>query len=324
MLPPLPYDAWEPTKTTLHLWAQIVGKIELGSTAHRNHWWNITLLPSARGLRTHRMTRGGTGFDVEFDFIDHRLVIRSDGAHEPAGFELRDGLSVAEFYRSIFEELRKFGIEMKILSKPYGVPMTTPFERDEEHRSYDNVMVRRFWEVLSWSAGALQTFASRFEGKQSPVHIYWHTFDLAMSRFSGKRADTSMRPDRVQKEAYSHEVIAFGFWAGDANTPAPTYYTYTAPEPVALAQQPLLPQEAAWFEVPGGHLGGLRYDAVRTAEDPLATLLSFYQSGYDAGVKTANWDTSGFDPLVIAPTLSSWSEAQGALGGQSASTALTT
>jgi hypothetical protein len=292
LLPPLPYAEWEPTKTTLQLWCQIVGKLRLRYTAHRNHWWNVTLIPTARGLSTIRMHAGDADFEAELDFIDHQLVLRTNRAHAPAIVMLEDGLSVAHFYRTVFDALRGFDIDAKILAKPYGMPTTTPFAQDEEHRSYDRVAVRRWFEVLVWTTSVFEEFAREFVGKQSPVHLFWHSFDLAMSRFSGRPAAAPPNDDPVEREAYSHEVIAFGFWPGDPNTPAPTYYTYTAPEPADLTRAALAPQGAAWYPSGSGHLGGLPYEVVRNAADPKAALLEFLHSGYAAGVRTAGWDAA--------------------------------
>lgn len=292
LLAPLPYAPWEPTKTTLHLWCQIVGKLRLRYTAHRNHWWNVTLFPTARGLSTLRLRDGDTFFELEFDFVDHALVLRSNRAHGPASIPLEDGLSVAAFYREVLRLLGELGIEPRILAKPYGVPMTTPFAQDDEHRSYDRTSVRRWFDALLWTADVFEQFAGPFVGKQSPAHLFWHSFDLAMGRFSGRPAAGPPRAGLVEREAYSHEVISFGFWPGDAATPAPTYYTYTAPEPAALAEQPLRPAGAAWHPAGAGHLGTLPYDAVRTASDPRAALLEFLRSGYEAGTRSANWDAA--------------------------------
>ncbi len=178
---------------------------------------------------------------------------------------LEDGLSVAQFYRTVFEMLRGFAVEAKILAKPYGMPTTTPFALDEEHRSYDRVAVRRWFDALVWTTSVFDEFASEFAGKQSPVHVFWHSFDLAMSRFSGRPAAGPPKSDPVEQEAYSHEVISFGFWPGDPNTPAPTYYTYTAPEPADLTQRTLAPPRAGWYPSGSGHLGAVPYDVVRNA-----------------------------------------------------------
>ncbi len=289
----IPYADWEPTKTTLHLYSQIVGKIALRASALRNHWWNVTLRPTARGLRTVMLKAGEVSFDLELDLVDHRAVVRSSAAREPGWFELRDGLSVAEFYAALRGRLAGFAIDVPILAKPYGVPgLTTPFAQDREHHTYDALMVRRWWNVVRWTSDVFETFASEFAGKQGPVQLFWHSFDLALGRYSGRRASGPAPSDPVEREAYSHEVIAFGFWAGDANVPAPTYYTYTAPEPASLTSFALRPDGAAWNPSGNGHLGTVPYDAIRRAGDSEAALLDFLRSGYEAGTRAAGWDVA--------------------------------
>ncbi|MGA8841450.1 MAG: DUF5996 family protein [Candidatus Aquilonibacter sp.] len=289
LLAPLPYEEWTPTLTTLHLWCQIVGKLRLGHVPYRSHWWNVTLLPTARGLSTGRMRAGTTFFQIDFDFVDHEVVVQSNRAHEPASIPLRDGLSVAEFYATLFQTLAAFGIQTRIVDKPYGMGVDIPFSVDRDHASYDRVMVRRWWEIILWSADVFDQYASEFIGKESPAHVFWHSFDLAIARYSGRPANKPPSENPVEQEAYSQEVISVGFWAGDPNTPAPTYYTYTAPEPASLTSMPLAPVQAAWSASGSGHLGVLPYDAVRTAADPRATLLEFMHSGFNAGTKAANW-----------------------------------
>ena len=301
LLAPLPYEAWEPTKTTLHLWCQIVGKVRLRYTPSRNHWWNVTLLPTARGLSTLRMRDADTFFEIELDFIDHAARLRSNRAHAPATFPLQDGLSVADFYRQIVQLLAGIGVDAHIVAKPYGVPMTTPFAQDREHHAYDRVMVRRWFDALLWTANVFEEFAGSFLGKESPAHLFWHAFDLALARYSGRAAAGPPKDDPVQQEAYSHEVIAFGFWPGDEKTPAPTYYTYTAPEPQDLTVQTLRPDAAGWYPSGSGHLGALPYETVRTAHDPKTTLIEFLRSGYESGTRTAKWDVAALARHFSAP-----------------------
>lgn len=289
MLAPLPYEDWKPTKTTLHLMCQIVGKIRLGHVPYRSHWWNVTLHPTARGLSTYRMRAGTTFFEIAFDFIDHRLVINVAGTHAPATIPLRDGLTVAQFYEAVFELLAGFGIETAIVDKPYKMGVETPFSSDREHHAYDRVMVRRWWEIVLWSADVFDRYASETVAKESPAHLFWHSFDLALARFSGRPSNRPPSNNVVEDEAYSQEVIAVGFWPGDDKTPAPTYYTYTSPEPATLASMPLAPKGAAWVPSGTGHLGVLPYDLVRASADPSATLLEFAHSGYKAGVEAGKW-----------------------------------
>ena len=299
LLEPLPFSGWEPTKTTLHLWCQVIGKIALRSTALRNHWWNCTLRPTAHGVKTQLLKSGDTFFDIELDLMRHRAVVRASTANDPHTFALHDGLSVAEFSTSLRAALSGFAIDVPIVAKPYGFPgQSTPFADDRENHAYDAAAVRRFWTAIAWTTAVFERFASEFAGKQGPVQLFWHGFDLALGRYSGRRAGGPPKTDPVQREAYSHEVIAFGFWPGDANTPAPAYYTYTAPEPADLTTTSLAPAGAVWVPSGSGHMGILPYDAVRTAADPEAALLTFLRSGYDAGTQTAKWDAAA---LAHAP-----------------------
>jgi hypothetical protein len=298
-LPALPLDAWEPTKTTLHLWAQIVGKVKLATTAPRNHWWNVPLYMDVRGLTTRRLHHAQASFQIDFDFVDHQLVVRTNHG-EQGSFRLQDGLSVADFDRQLHRLLHQFGVDVPIREDPYGVPVTTPFPNDSEHAAYDTDYVQRFWRVLDWVDTVLEEFSGWYCGKQSPVHLFWHSLDLAVTRFSSRRAPPRTGADPVTREAYSHEVISFGFWAGDDHTRGPAFYSYTAPEPSGLTDQPLQPAAATWRRAPSGSLALLGYDQLRDAHDPKIMLLAFLQSAYDAGVRTAGWDreelTSSFCP----------------------------
>ena len=287
-LPPLPLEQWTPTKDTLHLWAQMVGKTRLALMPMRNHWWNATLYPSSRGLTTRRMPVEAHNLELEIDLVDHRLSARTTDTE--AGFELHDGLSVADFHQSLTEALRAVDVRAHIRAEPYGVATTTPFAADHEHASYDTDAVSRFLRVLQWSADVLEEFAGWYCGKASPVQLFWHSFDLATGRFSGARAPVAPG-DPVEAEAYSHEIISFGFWAGDRNHPYPAYYSYTSPEPPGITEQPLRPASAEWTrQANGSSLAILRYDDVRAAEDPRSTLLDFLQSAFEAGASLAGWD----------------------------------
>jgi Family of unknown function (DUF5996) len=189
--------------------------------------------------------------------------------------------------------LGRLGLDVPILERPFGVPVTTPFPDDDEHASYDRDAVERFWRVLDWSAGVFEEFSGWFCGKTSPVHLFWHTFDLAVTRFNGRRAPELGEADPVTQEAYSHEVVSFGFWAGDATVREPSYYSYTAPEPDGLRARPLAPSQAVWTEQGSGSLAILSYADVRDAADPRATLLAFLESAYRAGADAAGWDAAG-------------------------------
>jgi hypothetical protein len=295
-LPPLPLEEWDATKDTLHLWAQIIGKTRLALMPMRNHWWNATLYPSARGLTTRRMPVDAHNLEIEIDLVDHRLWART--TESDASFELHHGLSVADFHERLNDILDRLDVRVDIRAEPFGVPMTTPFPDDHDHASYDPDAVARFLRILQWSADVLEEFAGWYCGKASPVHLFWHGFDLATSRFSGRRAAARSGVDAVTAEAYSHEVISFGFWAGDKNSPFPAYYSYTAPEPAELPNTALRPAEASWTAQANGSLAILRYDDVRSARDPKATLLDFLQSAYEAGASLAGWD--------LADTATQW------------------
>jgi hypothetical protein len=299
--PVLPYDSWMAAKDTLHLWCQVVGKTKLALTARRNHWWNVTLQVSARGLTTSRLPSGASNLELELDLVDHRLRARTTRAE--AGFDLVDGLSVAAFQRRLEQVLDDLGVRATIRGVPFGVPMTTPFAEDEEHASYDPDAAGAHLAALQWSADVFDEFSGWSNLKTSPVHVFWHSLDLAVTRFSGRPAPPNPAADPVSAEAYSHEVVSFGFWAGDQDVRFPAYYAYAAPEPAGLRDQPLRPDSATWVEQRGGSLAILPYEEVCATPDPRRTLLDFLQSAYEAGAGLAGWD--------IAGTATSWSPVAG-------------
>jgi Family of unknown function (DUF5996) len=290
-LPELHLADWRPTKDTLHLYSQILGKIRLATTAPRNHWWNVPLYVDVRGLTTRRLHHRGTTFEITIDFLDHALIVRAaDGRTK--SFQLGNGLPVADFDAQLHAVLRELGLDVEIREQPYRVPMQTPFAQDVEHASWDRDAIERFGRILDWSDSVFEEFSGWFSGKTSPVHLFWHSFDLAVTRFSGRPAPP-IDADPVTQEAYSQEVISFGFWPGDDNVPDAAYYSYTAPEPPGLRDQPLA--LGSWAASGAGSLALLPYDAVRTARDPRTTLLAFCQSAYEAGARLAGWHTSSFE-----------------------------
>ncbi len=299
-LPALPLEQWEPTKNTLHLYCQIIGKIRLATTPAQNHWWNVTLRVDPRGLVARGMRWHDTSFDLSLDVIDHALRVRTDRG-ETDSFPLADGLAVADFYEQLFAMLAGLGIEATIRAEPYGVPMTTPFSEDRQHASYDREAVDRYWRALVWVDWVFRQFAGWYCGKTSPVQLFWHSFDLAVSRFSGRRAPVAAGADASTREAYSHELISFGFWAGDPNVRMPAFYSYTAPEPPGLTDRSLRPAAAAWSPAGSSSLALLPYDDVRTADDPQTTLLAFLQSAYEAGAGAAGWDTDELRSTACPP-----------------------
>jgi len=245
-----------------------------------------------RGLTTRRLRAGDVDFDVSFDVVAHELVVRTSRG-DAGSLALVDGLSVAALFERFHALLARLGIEVQTRAEPYGLATTTPFAEDYEHASYERDAVERFRHALRWIDWTLQEFAGWFGGKTSPVHLFWHGLDLAVTRFSGKRAPDNPNADGVTREAYSHEVLSFGFWPGDQKVRMPAFYSYTAPEPAGLAEQPLRPETASWQPTGSSHLALLSYDEVRNSPDPREPLLAFLESAYEAGAATAGWDAEG-------------------------------
>jgi hypothetical protein len=289
--PSLPLEQWRDTYATLHMWTQIVGKIRLVQSPRFNHWWQVPLYVSARGLTTTAIPHGTRNFEIEFDFIEHQLVIRtSDGATRRLALAPR---AVADFYRELMETLGALQLEVKIRAVPDEVPDPIPFADDHEHASYDAEYANRFWRILVQSDRVFKEFRSRFIGKVSPVHFFWGSFDLAVTRFSGRRAPERAGADSITREAYSHEVISHGFWPGSGNVNAPAFYSYTAPEPANLPQAQVRPADAFYNAETSGFI--LPYDAVREADEPDQLLMEFLQSTYEAGANLAAWDRAGLE-----------------------------
>ncbi|GAA4505195.1 DUF5996 family protein [Actinoallomurus oryzae] len=293
--PAMPLAGWHDTKETLHRYAQVVGKIRLASGVRRNHWWSVPFHLTGQGLTTRPMGQvdGNPIFTIDFDLVGHRLRV-STVEGRAVSFAL-PGRSVASFYRETMRALDSVGVHVDLAHPhPFDLPDSVrPFAEDTEHASYDPVMVTRYWQVLSQVNLLLEEFAARFSGKISPVHHFWHTFDIACTRFSDRVVDQPAEADPVTREAYSREVVSSGFWFGDEGFPEPAFYCYTAPEPEGMEAEPLLPASARWIEQRGGHLAVLRYDDARAEPDPRAAVLSFYESAYQAGAGHAGWDITG-------------------------------
>ncbi len=289
--PALPYAGWEPTLDTLHLWTQIVGKTRLALAPRQNHWWSVPLYVTPRGLSTSAIPYGaGNTFDAEFDFIRHRLTLRtSDGAETPIDLFPR---SVADFYKEYRAGLKSLGITARIWPVPVEFDDPTPFPEDHHHASYDAPSVERFWRILANSDRLFKAFQCRFQGKTSPVHFFWGSFDLAVTRFSGRVAPVKPDADGITREAYSHEVISCGFWPGDRRYPKAAYYGYAVPVPPGLDQEHL-PGPGSWNTKLGEFI--LNYDDVRDALHPEDTVEEFLESAYDAGAKLAHWDREALD-----------------------------
>jgi hypothetical protein len=294
--PPLPLGSWSDTRTTLHIWTQIVGKVRLALAHPLNHWWHVPFYVSSRGLTTSAIPHERGNFDMEFDFIDQALVIRKSG-----GEVRRVALvarPVAEFYQQFLAELAGLGIEPRILARPFDpsrVKSTTPFAEDRAPRVYDPEAARRFWQVLAGLEPVFTQFRGRFLGKCSPVHFFWHSLDLACTRFSGKRVTLPADADVVTRVAYSHEVISAGFWAGDDNIPEPAFYCYAAPAPEGISEEALRPGGAYWHDPTGSPMAIYRYDDFRDTDDSAEALLDFLQSSYEAGARRARWSRSALE-----------------------------
>ena len=284
--PALPVDAWAETRDTLHMWTQIVGKVRLALAPPLNHWWQVPLYVYPRGLTTSPIPYGELTFEVLFDLLDHNLFVHtSDGQLKAMPLIPR---SVAAFYKEFLALLDSLDIHVHIWRMPVEVPNPIPFDEDEEHAAYDAEYASRFLRVLSETDTVLKEFAGRFLGKQSPVHFFWGSFDLAQTRFSGRRAPERAGADKVTREAYSHEVVSFGFWPGAAGMKDALFYAYAAPEPAGFKQARVRPPVASYdaslseFVFP--------YEAMRRAASPRTALLEFFQDVYEAGAERGGWD----------------------------------
>jgi hypothetical protein len=289
--PELPLADWRETCATLHLWTQIVGKIRLALTPWLNHSWHVTLFVTTRGLTTSPIPHGRRTFSVDFDFIDHRLIIATDdGAVRTIDLAPR---SVAQFYKAVMATLDELGLPVRINQIPNEIPGAVAFGDDETNASYDAEFAHRFWRVLLSSDGIFKQFRTGFIGKCSPVHVFWGSFDLAVTRFSGRVAPlhpggVPNLPDTVTCEAYSHEVSSAGFWPGGGAVPDAAFYSYAYPEPAGFRAARIAPSEAYFHQALGEFI--LPYDAVRSSSNPEATLLAFLQSTYEAAATAGKWD----------------------------------
>lgn len=288
-LPDIPLDEWQETCTTLHLWTQIVGKIRLALSPMMNHWWQVTLYMTARGLSTSPMFAGREILQIEFDFVEHTLRVQSDSG-ETRTFPL-GGHSVAAFYRDVLSSLHELGADVKIWPLPVEVAEQIPFDQDEKHASYDPDAAHRFWQVLLQVDRVMKVFRSRFCGKASPVHFFWGSFDLATTRFSGRSAPPNEKAyhvaQSVTQEAYCAECSSCGFWPGEG-LGEPAFYAYHYPEPRGYAQYQIRPADAYYHPTLREFI--LPYKAIRQLPDWETVLLSFFQSTYEAGAYSAKWD----------------------------------
>jgi hypothetical protein len=295
--PALPLAEWRETYATLHLWSQVVGKIRLACAPPVNHWWHVTLYVTARGLTTSSMPHGSRAFQIDFDFIDHRLMIEtSDGGVRAIALE---PMSVAEFYRAVMAGLDELAVPVRIWPRPVEIPdPIVPFPEDDVHASYDPDYVHRCWQIVAESDAVLTEFRGRFLGKASPSHFFWGGFDLAATRFSGRPAPPHPGGipnvgDWVNRESYSHELWSAGWWPGSGAIDEPAYYAYAYPEPSGFREARVEPAEAYFHPEMG--LFALPYEAVRQARDPRRMLTSFLESTYAAAAESAGWDRAALE-----------------------------
>jgi uncharacterized protein DUF5996 len=294
--PPLPLAAWKPTYRTLHMWTQMAGKVQLALTPRTNHWWNVALHVTARGLATTPMPHGADVFTVTFDFVDQALRIdlsRGERREIPLAPQ-----PVANFYERFMATLRALGIEVRIWPMPVEVPDPVRFDRDSLG-DYDGEAARRCWRILFEADAVFKEFRARFIGKCSPVHFFWGSFDLAVTRFSGRPAPVRPGADSITREAYSHECNSAGWWPGSGAIDGPAFYAYAAPEPEGLSAAPIGPAGA--FYSPEMKEFIYRYDDMRAAPDPRAALLEFLQTTYEAGANLAGWDRAALERAPSPP-----------------------
>jgi hypothetical protein len=284
--PELPLESWQDTYHTLHMWSQIVGKVRLALSPKTNHWWEVPLYVNAVGLTTSPIPYAGGIFEIQFDFINHKLVIQtSQAAIRTLALAPR---SVADFYREFMAALAALGIKAKFWKMPVEIPDPIPFDEDTQHASYDAEYANRFWRILVCCDAIFKEFRAGFIGKASPVHFFWGSFDLAVTRFSGRRAPPRDAADSITREAYSHEVISAGFWPGGGDIKGAAFYAYAAPEPPGFAQHPVSPVQASYHPQLKEFL--LMYDDVRRSPSPRSSLLEFLQSTYVAGADCGKWN----------------------------------
>jgi hypothetical protein len=284
--PPLPLDQWQGTYATLHMWTQIVGKVCLSLTPLINHWWNVSFRVTSRGLTTGVIPYGDRTFEIVFDFIEHKLVLLTS---EGKRFSMPlVACSVADFYRAFMRMLHEASIDVRFWRMPVEIPDPIPFDQDNVHSSYDPEYAHGFWQALIAVNRVFEEFRSCFIGKCSPVHFFWGSFDLTVSRFSGRRAPARPGADSITREAYSHEVSSVGFWPGGGKIAGAAFYSYTAPEPEGFREFPVRPPNARYDKDLSEFL--LMYDDLRNAPSPREMLLDFCQSTYEAGASLAKWD----------------------------------
>lgn len=295
-LPSLPYKENVKKKMTLHLFLQIIGKIRLKMTPRKNHWWYITEYIETRGITSGSIpyNEGADQFEIIINVQNHQLEVNtSQGEYEH--FALNDKLTVADFYKNLKGILEKLNISVSIVDVPFDLDIDKQFSEITEYHHYDKDYTTDLWRTMLWISNVFKEFSGRFYGKTCPVQLYWHSFDLVVTRFSGKEAPPMPADARLSdKDAYTHECISFGFWAGDENVPEPAFYSYTYPSPNVIDKEVIKPASAEWVESNGSPMAILKYKNLLNSKTPRQDLLSFLESTYQAGAKKANWDIEKF------------------------------
>jgi len=288
----LHYKGNEEKKMTLHLFLQVMGKIRLKMTPRKNHWWYVTQYVNTQGLTTGSIpyNSGFDKFSITLNVLEHQLEVNtSKGGQE--SFPIHEGLTVADFYKKLNSIIQKLNISVSIVDVPYDLGIDKSFGEITEYRHYDKEYTQNLWRTLLWVEDVFTEFSGRFYGKTCPVHLYWHSMDLAVTRFSGNEAPPMGKDARLSdKDAYTHECISFGFWAGDENVPEPAFYSYTYPSPEGLDQESLRPSTSGWVNSNGSPMAILTYNNLLSEDNPRQALLDFMESAYQAGAKRAHWD----------------------------------
>ncbi len=295
-LPELSYEKHKNEKFTLHLILQIIGKIRLRLTPRKNHWWYVTEYVDPTGITTGPISynQGTETFSITLNVHQHQLeVLTSKG--EFKSFDLVQGLSIADFYIQVMSILSDLSIKVSIYDRPYDLSIDQPFKEITTYHHYDKFFIQKLWRILLWVDGVFKEFSGRFYGKTCPVHLYWHSMDLAVTRFSGEKAPPMPAEAKISnKDAYSHECISFGFWVGDDNIPEPAFYFYTYPSPKGIEAKPLYPSHAEWIDSNGSPMAILRYNKLIKEKNPRKELLNFLEASYQAGASLAGWDLEKF------------------------------
>lgn len=294
IFPEFPLEDWIATKESVHRYLQIVGKLRLSLNSKKNHWWHLTLYVNSRGIYTGSIPYGAFSFDIQFDFIHHQLQVHTSKG-DSRSFDLKEGLSVKDFYNKFSDLLKDLSIDFEILAKPFDLSDNIPFSECTQHSSYNATAVHKAWQILVQVNMVLEEFSGRSYSKTCPVHIYWHHMDLVVTRFSGNKAHKMNTTSNVELEAYSHEVISFGFWFGDDKIKEPAFYSYTYPAPKGIDKEKLQPKSAKWVDANSSPMAILLYNDMREKDNAKDLIMEFLESSYQAGASRSGWDIEGLE-----------------------------